>query len=321
MNLRSFRNALLPIAALATVAGVPSCKLPPREALVRIQQDTLVGYFATAQSESVARSAQQSVANVEVTETPHPNTVFASTPREIPTLAPSITSAAPRVRSRAEAVPGKPGYAYTPFVPGKKMVDVRSFNPGDKVLCPYTRKVFFVPSPVPGTTAPSSNVAATTSPPSQPSTVVRPRVNATPENKPASTTNPSNVAANNKPAPETPKKKVASTDNEAKAEPKKKVAENKPAPKPNANGNKKSKASNNMAASKPTEPKPESTPKPANDKPAPAGDNLPSGTPVPGKPNYVYSPFAKKNQIVDVQGMAPGTKVRCPYTGKLFLVP
>jgi hypothetical protein len=42
---------------------------------------------------------------------------------------------------------------------------------------------------------------------------------------------------------------------------------------------------------------------------------------VPGKPGFVYSPFDKTAGVVDVQGMAPGTKVKCPYTGKVFIVP
>ncbi|MEM0896802.1 MAG: hypothetical protein AAGJ79_07930 [Verrucomicrobiota bacterium] len=322
ISLRPFRFVPLPLVALAAAIGVTSCKLPPREALARIQQDTLVGYFATAQSESVARSAQQSVSNVDVTETTHPNMVVASSPREVPTLAPSFMTPSPRVNSRAEAVPGKPGYAYTPFVPGKKMVDVRGFAPGDKVLCPYTRKAFLVPSPTGNAPASASNVAATT-PPRQmaPTTVVRPRVNTTPADQPNAPTKPkpSSMASSNK-APEAPKKEVAANGAkpkpESKPDPKKQVAGTKPSP---SNGNSgKKKAPGNMAATKPAANGSNGTAA----KPAPApSDDLPSGTPVPGKPNYVYSPFAKKNQIVDVQGLEPGTKVRCPYTGKLFRVP
>ncbi len=49
--------------------------------------------------------------------------------------------------------------------------------------------------------------------------------------------------------------------------------------------------------------------------------DVPYGKRVPDKKNLVYSPFAKKSQVVNVEGLAAGTKVRCPYTGKLFLVP
>jgi hypothetical protein len=35
----------------------------------------------------------------------------------------------------------------------------------------------------------------------------------------------------------------------------------------------------------------------------------------------VTSPFAQKQQLVDVTGMAPGDTVKDPYSGKLFRVP
>jgi hypothetical protein len=48
---------------------------------------------------------------------------------------------------------------------------------------------------------------------------------------------------------------------------------------------------------------------------------IPYAKRIAGRPNYVYSPYASKSQIVDVTGMAAGAKVRCPFSGKLFRVP
>ena len=48
--------------------------------------------------------------------------------------------------------------------------------------------------------------------------------------------------------------------------------------------------------------------------------DFPYGIPVPGKKNLVESPFSP-GKYVDVEGFAPGTEVKDPYTGKIFLVP
>jgi hypothetical protein len=53
----------------------------------------------------------------------------------------------------------------------------------------------------------------------------------------------------------------------------------------------------------------------------PAIESLPYGTPVAGRPGMVTSPFAQKQQLVDVTGMAAGDTVKDPYSGKLFRVP
>lgn len=58
--------------------------------------------------------------------------------------------------------------------------------------------------------------------------------------------------------------------------------------------------------------------------PAPAGPTVkgdyPYGVPVEGKPGFVRSPFSP-DKMTDVRGYAPGTEVKDPYTGKIFLVP
>lgn len=51
------------------------------------------------------------------------------------------------------------------------------------------------------------------------------------------------------------------------------------------------------------------------------------GIPVPGKPGYVRSPYSPNSGLVEVRDFATGrpyargTEVKCPFTGKVFLVP
>ncbi len=42
---------------------------------------------------------------------------------------------------------------------------------------------------------------------------------------------------------------------------------------------------------------------------------------VPGRPDQVYSPYADRRQIVDVTGLRPGDRARCPFTNRVFVVP
>jgi len=49
--------------------------------------------------------------------------------------------------------------------------------------------------------------------------------------------------------------------------------------------------------------------------------DLPCGTPVPGKQGLVTSPFSADSGYVDVRSLPPGTEVKDPYTGKIFLTP
>jgi hypothetical protein len=64
-----------------------------------------------------------------------------------------------------------------------------------------------------------------------------------------------------------------------------------------------------------TETKPQATPRST-----PAEVDYPTAKPVEGKPGYVYSPF-DPGKYVDVSGYAPGSKVKDPYSGKIFKVP
>jgi hypothetical protein len=76
----------------------------------------------------------------------------------------------------------------------------------------------------------------------------------------------------------------------------------------------------------PEEPKPEE-PKvapnpipPPTEPPKPAGE-LPYAKPVPGKPGFVTSPYDPYKGYIDVRGFPPGTEVKDPYSGRVFLVP
>lgn len=47
----------------------------------------------------------------------------------------------------------------------------------------------------------------------------------------------------------------------------------------------------------------------------------PLGEKISGKAGLVKSPYARYAGEVDVKGIASGTQVKCPYTGKIFIVP
>jgi hypothetical protein len=61
-----------------------------------------------------------------------------------------------------------------------------------------------------------------------------------------------------------------------------------------------------------TEPKPP---------PTQASSTFPTAKAVADKPGYVFSPFDSGGRYVDVSGYTPGTKVKDPWTDKIFIVP
>lgn len=74
-------------------------------------------------------------------------------------------------------------------------------------------------------------------------------------------------------------------------------------------------ASERRPAPEEAKPRPASSPRPTSSQ-----LDFPTAKPVEGKPGYVYSPF-DPGKYVDVSGYAPGSKVKDPYSGKIFLVP
>jgi hypothetical protein len=45
------------------------------------------------------------------------------------------------------------------------------------------------------------------------------------------------------------------------------------------------------------------------------------GIPIAGKPGFVKSPYAPAKGDLDVRRFRKGAEMRCPYTGKIFIVP
>jgi hypothetical protein len=55
---------------------------------------------------------------------------------------------------------------------------------------------------------------------------------------------------------------------------------------------------------------------------APQDTALPTARPVPDRPGFVYNPFDRTaKRLLDVRGRASGSKVKDPFSGKLFIVP
>jgi len=84
-----------------------------------------------------------------------------------------------------------------------------------------------------------------------------------------------------------------------------------------ARSQKPSKKTQPVANSETTQPEPRSS--------APVQTSSTSAFPtakvVPDKPGYVFSPFDSSGRYVDVSGYTSGTKVKDPWTDKIFIVP
>ena len=72
-----------------------------------------------------------------------------------------------------------------------------------------------------------------------------------------------------------------------------------------------------VARSETTQP----NPRPSSAQASHPQTQLPTAKAVPDKPGYVFSPFDSSGRYVDVSGYASGTKVKDPWTDKIFIVP
>ena len=66
---------------------------------------------------------------------------------------------------------------------------------------------------------------------------------------------------------------------------------------------------------------PPEPPEPPKDPEPPVVEEAPFGIPVPGQKGMIKSPHAPTSGLIDVSGMKPGTKIRCPYSGNVIRVP
>jgi hypothetical protein len=72
-----------------------------------------------------------------------------------------------------------------------------------------------------------------------------------------------------------------------------------------------------VAYSETTQPEP----KPPQSAQTSSTSAFPTAKAVPDKPGYVFSPFDSSGRYVDVSGYTSGTKVKDPWTDKIFVVP
>jgi hypothetical protein len=99
------------------------------------------------------------------------------------------------------------------------------------------------------------------------------------------------------------------------------VASAAPQRRPKANRSKtekKPKTTPDVAQTETAEPQPQPS---SNSQASSAASAFPTAKAVPDKPGYVFSPFDSSGRYVDVSGYAPGTKVKDPWTDKIFIVP
>lgn len=243
---------------------------------------------------------------------PKPKRTVASTDF-VPSLPEPSLPAKPPVEEKAvlvgTVVPGRPGFVRSPFAKESQLVDVTGLEPGQEVRCPYSGKLFKVPAGA------NKAIALSNDKPSLPTQKPKPSVESDGPNlidRPEVAKVDDESGTKDEESKEEPEKTKLPSDATGLARPLPK--------KPNDSGSKPEPAkSEPKSESKPVDAEQSKEPKPKN---VEGGESsLPVAKRVAGRQGLVHSPYAAKSQLVDVSGKAPGSKVRCPFSGKAFLVP
>jgi hypothetical protein len=98
----------------------------------------------TAQTSASPHASLKTSKTASAKPSPTPQHSDASSPKSLPSSPQTPASSLPQ-NPTARAVPGKPGYVFSPFDPSGGYVDVNGYPPGSKVKDPYSGKIFLVP--------------------------------------------------------------------------------------------------------------------------------------------------------------------------------
>lgn len=307
-------------ASLTLILSLSSCSLPPREAWNKIQTEGLLAYLRGTQTRDTQAPVCTNYASTATRyEPPTPpaavNEPSAPSKPTVATISPElvrinpnpvVTTVAPRttdiigppkvqpttppavIKSGndkllvAKTVPALPGFVRSPYTSPPRLVDVKGATAGSTMICPYTQRPFLIPNDFVNATSSTALV-----------------INQVPIKEPVSPVTPVTPPVKRDPVlAEKKELPVNST-------PASSIFGSAPT------------VGNNVPAVAASNSQPKTTPQTT---PA-AQNNIPLGLTIPGRPGFVHSPYAAKNQLVDVTGLPVGMEVKCPYTGKIFRVP
>lgn len=291
VNLETKRSGLgwlgLCVCGSVLALGQSSCSTAGSAAWSKIQDEGLIPYLAEHSSLAMQESEIEGYEGSP--EWQIAASEFGLEPRD------SLES---EVAFTAQAVEGKPGFVFSPHTPTPRQVDVRGYRIGERVRCPYTNRVFVVPGGSDAVLEPAwGGTEVATSMVLAPSVAASSASSRT-EHRPGSQSAAALLDGF--------MEEVEEGSNESE------LAETLPL----GSGSIPSQIGGG-SLDRNLEP----ISKDPLSQPLEEASGIPVGKRVPGKPNYVFSPFAASNQVVDVEGHAPGTKVKCPYSGNIFEVP